>query len=177
MGNDQNITLKDSATNASRANLTPDNVYGTWQHICFVRKNAVGFGYKNGKRNGTPQTWVDDLTNTEAILTIGRGLISGSGDSDKSKIALVRIGANAPTDEQLFKIYNDESKLFKENAKCTLYGGADAVTALAFDSSNDTLHVGTSAGRSDFNGLVRINNTTTAVTTAISASNGLIAEQ
>ena len=49
--------------------------------------------------------------------------------------------------------------------------------ALAYDEDTDTLHVGTSAGRSDFVGLNRINNTTTAVTTAISASNGLIIEQ
>ena len=67
--------------------------------------------------------------------------------------------------------------MFAENAKCTLYGSSDAVTAVAYDDSNDTVHVGTSAGRSDFVGLNRINNTTTAVTTAISASNGVIAEQ
>ena len=45
------------------------------------------------------------------------------------------------------------------------------------DDSTDSLHVGTSAGRSEFQGLRRINNTTEAVTTAISASNGLVAEQ
>ena len=53
----------------------------------------------------------------------------------------------------------------------------DVVTALGHDDVKDTLHVGTSAGRSDFAGLRRINNTTTAVTTAISASNGFVAEQ
>ena len=67
--------------------------------------------------------------------------------------------------------------MFQPNAKCTLYGGSDAITAIGFDDSNDTLHVGTSAGRSEFNKLNRINNTTTAVTTAISVSNGLVAEQ
>ena len=36
---------------------------------------------------------------------------------------------------------------------------------------------GTSSGRSEFRGLNRINNTTTAVTTAISASDGFVAEQ
>ena len=48
---------------------------------------------------------------------------------------------------------------------------------MAYDDSKEILHVGTSAGRSDFHRLNRINNTTTAVTHAISASNGLIAEQ
>ena len=74
-------------------------------------------------------------------------------------------------------MYQDEIGLFHENAKCTLYGSSSAVTALALDNSHDILHVGTSAGRSDFRGITRINNTTTAVTTAISASNGLVAEQ
>jgi hypothetical protein len=74
-------------------------------------------------------------------------------------------------------MYEDEKMLFQENAKATLYGSSDAITGLAHDDSTDSLHVGTSAGRSEFQGLCRINNTTTAVTTAISASNGLVAEQ
>ena len=45
------------------------------------------------------------------------------------------------------------------------------------DDTKNILHAGTSSGRSEFRGLVRINNTTTAVTTAISASDGLVAEQ
>ena len=59
----------------------------------------------------------------------------------------------------------------------SLYGSSDAVTALGYDEDTELLHVGTSAGRSDFRGLRRINNTTTAVTTAISASDDLIVEQ
>ena len=94
-----------------------------------------------------------------------------------SKIALFKTGASAPSPEQIKKIYEDEKVLFQENAKCTLYGSSDAVTALGYDDSTNLLHVGTSSGRSDFQGLRRINNTTTAVTTAISASNGLVAEQ
>ena len=82
-----------------------------------------------------------------------------------------------PSPEQIKKIYEDEKMLFQENAKSTLYGSSDAVTALAYDEDTELLHVGTSAGRSDFQGLRRINNTTTAVTTAISASDELIAEQ
>jgi len=91
--------------------------------------------------------------------------------------SLFRMSNSAPTEEQIKKMYDDEKLLFRENAKCTLYGSSSAVTALGFDDTNNTLHVGTSSGRSDFSGLTRINNTTTAVTTAISASNGLVAEQ
>ena len=75
------------------------------------------------------------------------------------------------------KIFEDEKLLFQENAKCTLYGTSNEVKTLAYDDDKEILHVGTPAGRSDFNRLNRINNTTTAVTDAISASNGLIAER
>ena len=74
-------------------------------------------------------------------------------------------------------MYEDEKHLFEENAKATLYGSSDAVTGLAFDDDTDLLHVGTSSGRSDFQGLRRINNTTTAVTTAITAQNEFIIKQ
>ena len=97
--------------------------------------------------------------------------------SSASKMALFRFSAGAPTDEQIVRIYNDEKKLFAENAKCTLYGSSSAVTATGYDDATDTVHVGTSAGRSDFIGLNRINNTTTAVTAAISASNGLVVDE
>ena len=121
--------------------------------------------------------WTENLDNSSAVLTIGRSTISGGGDADKTTLALVRFSASAPSEEQIKKMYENEKCLFHENAKCTLYGTSDDVNAIAYDDSNDILHVGTSSGRSDFRGLNRINNTTTAVTSAISASDGLIAEQ
>ena len=92
-------------------------------------------------------------------------------------MALFRYSKSAPSSEQIKKMYEDEKVLFQENAKATLYGSSDAVTALAYDEVTDQLHVGTSSGRSDFQGLRQINNTTDAVTAAISASNNLVAEK
>ena len=51
------------------------------------------------------------------------------------------------------------------------------IKAIAYDDTNDILHAGTASGRSEFQGLNRINNTTTGVALHISASDGLIAEQ
>ena len=116
------------------------------------------------------------MTNTNAVLTIGRNTISGN-HANHSRMALVRIGEGAPSPAQILKIYEDEKHLFAENAKCTLYGTTNDVKAIGYDNYNDIVHAGTSSGRSEFNRLNRINNTTTAVTTAISASNGLVAEQ
>jgi len=91
--------------------------------------------------------------------------------------SLFRMSESAPSEDEIKKMFNDEKSLFHKNAKCTLYGASDVVTAIAYDDKTNIVHAGTSSGRSEFRGLNRINNTTTAVTTAISASNGLVAEQ
>lgn len=58
-----------------------------------------------------------------------------------------------------------------------MYGTSEQATAIAYDNKTDILHVGTTSGRSEFRGLNRINNTTTAVGAVISASDGLIADE
>jgi len=114
------------------------------------------------------------MTNTSARLKVGeRDYASRPWQGD---IALVRISATAPSAQQIKDIYEAEKPLFQDNAQATLYGTSDAVTALAHDSDTNLLHVGTSSGRSVFQGLQRVSNTTTAVGSAISASNGLVVE-
>jgi hypothetical protein len=148
-----------------------------WSHIAFVRQNSTGYLYVNGNLIKSQTGMTEDLTGDgTAVLRIG-ARFNGAEPWTIGNLALFRTGASAPSAEQIKKIYEDEKVLFQENAACTLYGSSDAVTALAYDEVNDLLHVGTSSGRSDFNGLRRINNTTTAVTTAISAYDGLIAAQ
>ena len=126
------------------------------------------------------------FSNQDARVILFGNSYNGNGGSEgtrsysvesNSVMALARIGHGEPSQEFITKMYRDEIGLFQPNAKCTLHGTSSIVTGLAFDDTNDVLHVGTSAGRSDFRGITRINNTTTAVTTAISASNGLVAEQ
>jgi len=151
----------------------------TWSHVCvnYTSGNTVSI-YVNGvlNKSGTLNYDIDD---TSHGLNIGARNTSGTYAyaADGTKLALVRISKSAPSGEKIKKFYEDEKVLFQENAKCTFYGSSDPVTALGYDEENDTLHVGTSSGRSEFQGLARINNTTTAVTTAISASDELIAEQ
>ena len=161
-------------TDIAGSDLTP----GQWNHVVVGRKSGYGFLYVNNK-------WIADGYKawTTALNGNGNGTISnyaGGPSNDyawSGSLALLRISGSAPTAEQVSKMYHDEKFLFQENAKCTLYGSSDAVTALAYDEVTDQLHVGTSSGRSDFQGLRRINNTTTAVTTAISAHDEFIIEQ
>ena len=145
-----------------------------WTLVTIVRSSGNSFLYLNGKVATTGTSTVD-LDFADAPLRIG-SRVSGLYPVQGS-MALFRISATAPSPEQIKKIYDDEKVLFQENAKAVLYGSSDAVTALAYDDSNGILSVGTSAGRSDFQGLRRVNNTTNAVGAAISASNGLIVEE
>ena len=148
-----------------------------WTCVVALRRDNDLEIYINGELEGSGNTSTTNFTSSAGQLSIGM-----DGDTsdplDNGSMALVRISKTAPSPEQIKKIYDDEKCLFHENAKCTLYGtAANAVTALAYDDTTNILHVGTSSGRSEFQGIKRINNTTTAVTTAISASNEFVAEQ
>lgn len=145
----------------------------TWHHYVMVRRGGRIYAYLDGN-------YMDDaaniLTNTNSTAKLYIGERPVASRVFNGSLALYRISATAPSVDQIKKIYNDEKHLFQENAKATLYGSSDAVTALAYDDDTELLHVGTSAGRSVFQGLRRIDNTTDAVGAAISASNGMVAE-
>ena len=139
-----------------------------WLCIVFTRVSGTSKMYVNG---------VEKYSTTSHNGTVNNGATGFMIDNNSIQLSLLRVSSSTPDIEQIKKIYNDERHLFKENAKCTLYGSSNDVKALAYDESTEQLHVGTSSGRSDFQGLRRINNTTTAVTTAISAHDGFIVEQ
>ena len=167
----------------------PDSNYqyqvNAWQHVCVCYTGGdTKTVYINGKLDrqitGTDGQYDINSGNTAGQIHIGCRNTGGTmaHPADHTKITLVKISdGEPPTPEQVQKIYNEEKALFAKDAKCTLHGSSNVVTAVAYDDSNNVLHAGTSSGRSDFTGLNRINNTTTAVATAISASNELVAEQ
>ena len=147
-----------------------------WHHVVAVMNGQGYYVYVDGVKSsigGGVIRNIDNANNPPMYVGIRHSETSPLTGS----MALFRYSHLCPSDEQIKKFYEDEKRLFQENAKCAFYGSSDPVAALGYDEENNTLHVGTSAGRSDFQGLCRINNTTTAVTTAISASDELIAEQ
>jgi len=171
----------DGYASFDRAEVPFANNTGVMQHICCLRSGSNAYIYVNGVLAVTKaiSNAAGSLSNATATLTVGAypaGTVIGQFPWGGS-LALWRISATAPSAEQIAKMYNDEKVLFQENAQATLYGSSDAVTALAHDNTTNLLHVGTSAGRSVFQGLRRVSNTTTAVGTAISASNGLVVEE
>ena len=154
--------------------------HGSWECWTVTRKTGTMSLYRNGKLVGS-------VANNNAVslgsATFG-GLYIGTGLSGSSvfpygvrEIALFRLSRTATTAEQAARIYNDEKSLFQENAKATLYGSSESVTGLAYDDDTNLLHAGTSAGRSMFQGLRRVDNTTSAVGTVISVSNDMVVEE
>jgi hypothetical protein len=148
---------------------------GLWNQIVLLRKSGMLNMYINGVKTGYGDQVFDyNMSNPGARLFIGNRFTPSDPSAFNGSIALARISATAPTPEQIAKIYRDEKVLFTDGAQATLYGTSDAVTALAYDDSEQLLHVGTASGRSDFRGLARVNNTTTAISNSISAAEGTI---
>ena len=150
---------------------------GRWHHYVGVRRADGSMElYLDGILNNKTTT-THSVTNAESILDVGSvGTVANGAVT--TFLSLLKItGTTPPSPEQIKKIYDDEKCLYHENAKCTLYGTSDTVTALAYDDTKNILHAGTSSGRSEFQGLNRINNTTVGITSSISASDGLVAEQ
>jgi hypothetical protein len=183
-GTNGQITMRYSSgwsvvTASGTINSSTASAVGSFTQVAAVRSSGVLYLYINGVAVGSVSSAGSlGATNTASNLVVGGAYVAGIWSSGVStKLALLRISATAPTPDQIKRIYEDEKVLFQENAACTLYGASDAVTALAHDSDTGLLHVGTSAGRSVFQGLRRVSNTTTAVGTAISASNGLVVEE
>jgi len=178
---DVNGGLYFAAQNAASGNVTGtvDVTSDTWRHFVCVRSNS-GTNYSiyvDGQLDTTSVDTAEDVDSTDRILVVGAKVSKvlrfvGS-------LALLRISATAPTADQIRKIYEDERPLFQENAKATLTGSSDAVTALAHDPDTELLHVGTSGGRSVFQGLRRVEEhtgTDSQSLAAISAVDGLVVE-
>jgi hypothetical protein len=147
---------------------------GAWTYVCIVSHSSNSQSiYINGFLDHTASLTELDFTTNEKLYVGLRmtGILPFNGS-----IALPRISATAPTAEQIKEIYEAEKPMFQANAKCTLNGSSDAVTALAYDDSTELLHVGTSGGRSAFQGLRRVAETSTS-TTEIAAQGGLIVEE
>jgi hypothetical protein len=141
----------------------------SWNHFVIARVNGVIAGYLNG--NNETSSGADNMTHTVSVntpLTFSK--------SSVDTIALVRISATAPTAEQIKEIYEAEKPLFQANAKCTLDGTSDAVTAMDYDDSNEELLVGTATNLSVFKGLRRVDENTNNIT-EVAQQGGLRVEE
>lgn len=164
-----------TSVNAS-INITPN----VWCKVDILRRSSSILVYVNGVFVSATANMGGSVTDTSATLVVGNRAYFASRSyplAPTTQLALFKTSGSAPNDAQILRMYNEEKQLFQAGVKACLYGSSNSVTALAYDDSTEYLHVGTSSGRSVFDGLRRIENTTTGVSTAISASNGLVVEQ
>ena len=145
----------------------------SWTHFVTGRDGKQIKTYINGRLF---QQWYSNGSSTVSMNSAHPVTIGYSCNS-ATRLALMRFGKGFPSERDIEKIYQEERELFSDNVNCTLYGTSNDIKANCYDDATGLYHVGTSSGRSDFSGLKRINNTTTAVTSSLSASNGFIAEQ
>ena len=147
---------------------------GQWSQVTAGRVGGRWVIYVNGKwfHSGSVNTY--NISDTYMSLGGPQSSTEHGGDAH---MTMFRLSHDWPTDAQLLKTYQEEKELFRPGAQGTLYGTSKEVTALASDSDTGLLHVGTSSGRSVMRGLTRVDNTTTAVATAIGASNGMVVEE
>jgi hypothetical protein len=173
-------------TNAGKFKFRANNAYietgdlgitSRWSQFSVTRSGNTVYIYVDGKLITSVSASSINISGDPATDILAIGSAYYKNQNGNNALALLRISATAPTAEQIAKIYEDEKVLFQDGAQATLYGSSDAVTALAHDDVTNLLHVGTSAGRSVFQGLRRVENTTDAVGAAISASNGLVVEE
>ena len=149
--------------------------YNSWNCIVIGRDNGKWKLYMDGELRDDGDTTSDNFS--DQYVTIGKGLSQPNEHTAGVRLALMRFGAGKMPDSAMIKyMYHQEAPLFRENAKCTLVGTDANNLKMDFDPDTKLLHVGSTSGRSDFNGLQRINSTTNPVEIALSASGGIIAE-
>tara|TARA_B100001179_G_C18602504_1_gene411381 strand:+ start:2129 stop:4720 length:2592 start_codon:yes stop_codon:yes gene_type:complete len=173
--NSLKLGLVTSTKNHQWAQGLPDTIMakGAWCLVGLARQNGEVFYIFNGEIIHLLESDGDISATDAAPVVIGRDNVS----SNDMSMALWRIGATAPTTEQLAKIYYDERAVFYPDAKVTLNGTSDVVRAMDCDETTGLVYVGTSDGRSDFAGLVRVGQTDTPITTKIVAHDGMILEK
>ena len=171
-------------TGATMTTLTGDPMNAdTWQHFACVRDNDELQLYIDGQLIRTAAGGPDDVSHPDNHTRIG-AYINNTGTVSYpwlGELALLKVSSKKATANEIAKIFNDEKKLFEPNAKATLYwddtsSNKERISGLAYDSITERVHAGTSSGRSEFQGLVRVNNSTDAVGTNITAIDGMVAE-
>jgi len=172
------LGLRGTGHSGADANGSPLSDVNLWKCFNVVHRDGQLSLYIDGELdNRVAATFANPTADYSLYIfgwSYGTNRYYGRRQTDFS---LFRLSETAPTAEQVKQMFIDEKRLFTKNAKATFYGTSDDVKGLAYDDTNNILHVGTSSGRSEFVGLKRINNTTTAIAGAISVSNGLVAEQ
>jgi hypothetical protein len=165
----------DTSTRSKYNTVGCDIKANQFRQYALVRRNDKIEFYVDGILRGTDTNSTGNIHfGSVKQFRIGQG--ASTVTSDVMLNSLVRISATAPTTEQIKEIYEAERPLFQDNAKCTLDGTSDSVTAMDYDDSNDELLVGTSTNLSVFKGLRRVDENDNNIT-VVAQQGGLRVEE
>ncbi len=159
--------------------LTTAHTPTVWRKFDAMRRNGVLFAFVDGALVGSTAC-PDDLTDAESSVYVGPYRIADAGFNAAPwmHLALLRnTKGSAPSPEQIADAYREELPMFQPKSKVTMKGTSSAVSAVYHDRDAGLSYVGTSDGRSDFSGLVRVGGADTPITTKIVARDGMILEQ
>ena len=158
---------------------------GEWHHVCAVwNGDTEKILYVNGRRVASVSSSMGS-TNFSAAdgFAVGQYYFGSGSNNDYhclGHLSLIKFINGNPTAEQIEKIYFDERQLFYKDTKCTLTGSSNDIFGMAHDSSTGILHVGNSTGRCDFDKLVRVHETSKALSDStdqmLAAEAGIIVE-
>jgi len=160
------IAFYSGTTFSNSAVSAQDLVTDSWIFIV-ATSTAAGLSiYLNAKLDANnPSTTDRDVDNSSALLRFGGRFTS---EPFNGSLALWRIGAGAPTAEDVMNVYQAELPLFQENSKCLLSGNSSDVKALNHNPVTDVLTVCTATDVSKFSGLQRISEES-RIATSVSA--------
>jgi hypothetical protein len=165
----------DASNNVSFIDTYDDLMPNHWHHVVCLRRGGTLEMYLDGKYNVATfasHTVMRTLSAGDTFI----GTDTAGGAPWLGDLCLLKVSSTAISLRQIEKIYYEEREMMMPNAKVSLYGDVRGVKAISYDKGKDTLHVGNTDGRSEFKNLCRIDSTTAGVSNAISAANGLVAE-
>ena len=183
-GQDYRLTLTSDGSSEQIFEIDNVDAPNGWQHICFALNGSTVVAYLNGEKAPFTGDSASSFTGGNIFsqatdqfpLYIGDGPVGGHFTG---QVALFKMSRENIYADEVRKVYMDELKMFQENAKVTIASSNtnDQINAGCVDQVRDTLIVGTTSHRSEFQGLVRINSKTPGVVTlnTLSACDGKVA--
>lgn len=141
-----------------------------WTLIQLVKSSGVIYLKVNGARQATTVADTNSYVNMSAVFTVG--VDNTHNNPFIGSLCWLKSSATALSDDQAAYWFESERKLFEPGAQCCIAGTSTAVTALDYDDQTNLLHVGTSWGVTEFQGLKAVKSYAQAGVTAISAKSG-----
>lgn len=166
--------IDDGATAAVTTATTSALDNSAWHHFAFVRTSSTSRAlYVDGKLITSNTTDAGSITDTGNLpFAIGINPDLTNTPATTTSLALLRMGATAPTAKQIKHIYATEAPLFVAGNTCLL-SNSNTVSTLTYNPATMCYEVGNGTNVDTFSGLQRIASQAHGVTTLKSiASSG-----